>query len=93
MLEELARAQGKQLIEWSIHRGLRHASGRAADLEAVKDPVKALDAIGKLAEPSLVITSLFELPHLLEVALSARPTVSASAMPSSTRATSPMRTV
>ncbi len=59
MLEELARAQGKQLIEWSIHRGLRHASGRAAPLEAIVDPVKAIDAIGKLAEPSLVVLKDF----------------------------------
>jgi len=61
ILESLAKNHGKQLVEWSIHRGLRRAGGTrtAAELEPVKDPIKALDAIGKLVEPSLVVLKDF----------------------------------
>ena len=60
ILEGLARTHGKQLIEWSVHRGLRRVGTRAmTDLEPVKDPVKAIDAIGKLTEPSLIILKDF----------------------------------
>ncbi len=61
ILEKLATDHGKQLIEWSIHRGLRRTGGTRgmAEHEPVKDPVKAIDAIGKLTEPSLVILKDF----------------------------------
>jgi AAA+ superfamily predicted ATPase len=61
ILEELARAHGKHLIEWSSHRGLRRAdrTRTSVELEPVKEPIKALDAIGKLTEPSLVVLKDF----------------------------------
>ena len=70
ILEQLAKSHGKLLVEWSIHRGLRRAGGMrtAGELEPVKDPIKALDAIGKLTEPSLVVLKDFH-PFLDEPAV------------------------
>ena len=61
ILEDLARSHGKQLIEWSANRGLRYSGGARSgpELEAVKDPLKAIELIGKLSEPSLVILKDF----------------------------------
>jgi SpoVK/Ycf46/Vps4 family AAA+-type ATPase len=61
ILEELARRHGKHLVEWSVTRGLRRAGGArgGVEVEPVKDPLKALTAIGKLGEPSLVVLKDF----------------------------------
>lgn len=61
LLEGVAKAHGKQLVEWSIHRGLRRVGGSrtAVDLDPVTDPVKTIDAIAKLSEPSLVVLKDF----------------------------------
>jgi AAA+ superfamily predicted ATPase len=60
ILAEIARGHGKELLTWSITRGLRRAGGaRPGASEGGKDPVEALGAIEKLAEPSLVVLKDF----------------------------------
>ena len=61
LLETVAKNHGKQLFEWSIHRGLRRVGGSrsAIEPEPVTDPVKTLDAIGKLGEPALIVLKDF----------------------------------
>jgi AAA+ superfamily predicted ATPase len=51
----------EQRVEWSSHRGLRRVGGTRTpnDLEPIKDPIKAIEAIGKLAEPSLIMLKDF----------------------------------
>src|SRR5436190_3569263 len=61
ILETLAAQHGKALLSWSITRGLRRIGG-ARTLPAVegsKDPIEALQAIGKLSEPTLVVLKDF----------------------------------
>ncbi len=61
VLTDLASAHGKVLLSWSITRGLRRIGGARTmpAAEGSKDPVEALTAIGKLAEPSLVVLKDF----------------------------------
>ena len=61
ILAELARRHGKHLLDWSVTRGLRRVGGARGSMEVdpVSDPVKLLQAIGKLAEPSLVVLKDF----------------------------------
>ena len=59
ILAELARAHGKTLFTWSITRGMRReGSGRGPAPEA-RDPVEAITAIEKLADPALVVLKDF----------------------------------
>ncbi|MEZ4366519.1 MAG: AAA family ATPase [Kofleriaceae bacterium] len=60
-LAELATRHGKQLLTWSITRGLRRAGGAraATPVEAVTEPLATLQAIERLSEPSLVVLKDF----------------------------------
>jgi SpoVK/Ycf46/Vps4 family AAA+-type ATPase len=66
LLSDLARAHGKDLLEWTVTRGLSALSGtlRGVDAEETRDPVAALKAIGKLPNPSLVLLKDFH--HALD---------------------------
>jgi SpoVK/Ycf46/Vps4 family AAA+-type ATPase len=61
LLGDMARAHGKELLSWSVTRGLRRVGGArpGASEEGGKEPVEALAAIEKLAEPSLVVLKDF----------------------------------
>lgn len=66
LLQQLARVHGKELLTWSVTRGLRRVGGaRPGAAEAGKDPVEMLAAIERLAEPSLVVLKDFH-PYLSE---------------------------
>jgi ATP-dependent 26S proteasome regulatory subunit len=66
ILKERARAHGKVLLSWSVHRGLRQVSaGRGPVLpEDTRPPLQALAAIESLSEPALVV--LKDFPPFLE---------------------------
>src|SRR5438132_1993208 len=70
ILADLAAAHGKVLLSWSITRGLRRIGGARSlpSVDGSKDPVEALQAIGKLSEPSLVILKDFH-PYLNDPAV------------------------
>jgi len=61
ILEDVAKNHGKSLLTWSVTRGLRRAAGARtlAISEQSRDPVEALNAIGKLTEASLVVLKDF----------------------------------
>jgi ATP-dependent 26S proteasome regulatory subunit len=59
VLEELARVHGKQLLSWSVTRGLRGATGAAPAAEATREPLAAIAAVEKLSDPSLVVLKDF----------------------------------
>jgi SpoVK/Ycf46/Vps4 family AAA+-type ATPase len=60
ILADLAATHGKQLWTWSITKGLRRAGAPAAPpAEAHREPLEALAAVEKLAEPSLVVLKDF----------------------------------
>src|SRR5581483_4685940 len=59
LLGDIARNQGKDLLEWSGTKGLRSLSGRGPRFEDTEPADKALEAIGALTEPSLVILKDF----------------------------------
>ncbi len=61
MLGELARAHGKELVEWTATRGLRTFTGqhRGPPAEESDNPVLALLQIQKLPKPSLVLLKDF----------------------------------
>ena len=64
ILDELARRHGKGLLSWSVTRGLRRVGGaRTAGAEGAREPMEALAAIEKLADPSLVVLKDFH-PYL-----------------------------
>src|SRR6185503_6334545 len=67
LLAELAGRHGKHLLDWSITRGLRRIGGARGSMgvDGVADPVKVLQAVGKLSEPSLVVLKDFH-PYLEE---------------------------
>ena len=68
ILGDLARTHGKELWSWSVTRGLRReGGGRGASVEA-RDPVEALAAIEKLADPALVVLKDFH-PYLSDPAI------------------------
>jgi ATP-dependent 26S proteasome regulatory subunit len=68
ILADLARTHGKGLFTWSLPRGLRReGGGRGAGPEA-RDPVEALAAIEKLADPALVVLKDFH-PFLSDPAV------------------------
>ena len=64
ILDELAKRHGKGLLSWSVTRGLRRVGGaRTGGAEGAREPMEALAAIEKLAEPSLVVLKDFH-PYL-----------------------------
>lgn len=67
LMGELARSQGKELVEWSATRGLSTFVGhqRGAPVEDTAEPVKALLQIQKLSKPSIVLLKDFH-RHLEE---------------------------
>ncbi len=69
ILAELAKSHGKELLTWSVTQGLRRVeSARGPGQEGPKDPVEALQAVEKLAEPSLVVFKDFH-PYLSDPAV------------------------
>ena len=64
ILDELAKRHGKGLLSWSVTRGLRRLGGsRTGGAEGAREPMEALAAIEKLADPSLVVLKDFH-PYL-----------------------------
>lgn len=61
-LDQLAQQHGKALWSWTVTRGLRRTGGARTgtpEREGTLDPKEALEAIGKLADPSLVVLKDF----------------------------------
>ncbi len=69
MLVELAEAHGKAILAWSVAKGFRRLGGAKTQLapEGAREPLEALAAIEKLAEPSLVVLEDFH-PYLSDPA-------------------------
>lgn len=67
LLVDLAARHGKAILGWTSTRGFRRLGGArgAAPPEDLRDPVAALQAVEKLAEPSLVVLKDFH-PHLAD---------------------------
>ena len=59
ILADLARTHGKALFTWSVTRGLRREEGGRAGQPEARDPVEALAAVEKLADPALVVLKDF----------------------------------
>ena len=61
LLGEVARAHGKELVEWSATRGLRVFTGalRGEPIENTTDPVAALVYVQRLAKPSIALLKDF----------------------------------
>ena len=70
ILDELAKRHGKALVGWSVTKGLRRLGGTrgGAVVEGAREPMEALAAIEKLAEPSLVVLKDFH-PYLNDPAV------------------------
>ena len=66
LLADLARTHGRAVYEWTATRGLRRTSGGRAVVQLPEDtgePVRALQAVGALSEPALVVLKDFH-PYL-----------------------------
>ncbi|MFO0594124.1 MAG: AAA family ATPase [Myxococcaceae bacterium] len=61
LMGEIARAHGKELVEWSAIRGLRTFTGahRGTPIEDTAEPLRGLMHIPKLTQPSLVLLKDF----------------------------------
>ncbi|MEW6432794.1 MAG: AAA family ATPase [Myxococcota bacterium] len=61
LMGDVARAHGKDLLEWTATRGLTALSGtlRGVDPDGTREPVQALLSIGKLPNPALVLLKDF----------------------------------
>ena len=60
ILMDVAQNHGKALLTWSVTRGLRRLGARTVTMsDASRDPVEALNAIGKLTDASLVVLKDF----------------------------------
>src|SRR5438067_2974104 len=60
ILQDVAQNHGKALLTWSVTRGLRRLGARTVTMsDASRDPVEALNAIGKLTAASLVVLKDF----------------------------------
>src|SRR5512138_2533079 len=70
ILAELAEAHGKALLGWSVSKGFRRIGGARTQAapEGAREPLEAISAIGKLAEPSLVVLEDFH-PYLADPAV------------------------
>ncbi|HZH02623.1 MAG TPA: AAA family ATPase [Myxococcaceae bacterium] len=66
-LQDLARRHGKTLVAWSVTRGLRRIGGARTvpPGEGTQNPMAALEAVGRLTDPSLVVLHDFH-PYLAE---------------------------
>ena len=63
ILARLAESHGKDLVTWSITRGLRGHAAHGGPIEGPKDPAQALTAVAALVNPSLVVFKDFH-PYL-----------------------------
>ena len=64
LLQGLATKHGRDLVAWTITRGLHRVSGKASAFgDSTKDPMDALAAIAKLTSPSIVVLKDFH-PYL-----------------------------
>jgi len=69
ILADLARSHGKELLSWTVTEGLRRVeSARGPGSEGPRDPVEALQAVGKLTDPALVVLKDFH-PFLSDPAV------------------------
>jgi hypothetical protein len=69
ILGELAAQHGKTLLGWSIAKGYRRLGGaKGATPEGATDPLEAIAAIEKLAEPAIVVLKDFH-PYLQDPAV------------------------
>jgi ATP-dependent 26S proteasome regulatory subunit len=61
ILQDVAQNHGKTLLSWSVNRGLRRVGGaRTVPMsEGSREPIEALNAIGRLTDPSLVVLKDF----------------------------------
>jgi SpoVK/Ycf46/Vps4 family AAA+-type ATPase len=61
MLGDIARAHGKEIVEWSATRGLRVFTGqhRGEPIEGTADPMAALMQIPRLTKPAIVLLKDF----------------------------------
>lgn len=61
LMGEIARAHGKELVEWSATRGLRTFTGahRGTPIEETAEPLRGLMHIPKLPNPSIVMLKDF----------------------------------
>jgi len=61
LMGEIARAHGKELVEWSATRGLRTFTGahRGPPIEETAEPLRGLMHISKLPNPSIVMLKDF----------------------------------
>lgn len=61
LMGEIARAHGKELVEWSATRGLRTFTGahRGTPIEETAEPLRGLMHISKLPNPSIVMLKDF----------------------------------
>ncbi len=70
LLGDLADRHGKALLGWTATRGFRRLGGlkTAPAPEGLREPVEALQAVEKLAEPSIVVLKDFH-PYLSDPAV------------------------
>ena len=61
ILQNLAKTHGKQLVTWSITKGLKRVGVNrpGISLGSAKDPLEAIAEVEKLQEPSLVVLKDF----------------------------------
>jgi SpoVK/Ycf46/Vps4 family AAA+-type ATPase len=61
MLGDIARQHGKDLVAWTVTRGLRGLSGalRGVDADETREPLRAVQAIGTLPGQALVLLKDF----------------------------------
>src|SRR5207302_10443388 len=60
ILQDVAQNHGKALLHWTVTRGLRRLGARTVPMsDASRDPVEALNAIGKLTDASWVVQKDF----------------------------------
>lgn len=67
ILQQLARSHGKQMLTWTVTKGLKRTGGARATspVEGAHSPQEVLAAIEKLTEPSLVVLKDFH-PYLAD---------------------------
>jgi ATP-dependent 26S proteasome regulatory subunit len=59
ILQEVARAHGKEFLTWSATKGLRRTAAGPPAGEDAREPLQALGAVERLAQPSLVVLKDF----------------------------------
>lgn len=59
MVGQLARRHGKQLWTWSCIAGLQRQGAPTRSRDGTEEPLKALDAVEKLPDPSIVVLNDF----------------------------------